>query len=87
METGSPTLLGQTHDRVTDVLGTFPRIRIGTSGHGKVRILIDHNNQLRQELMSVRRKEVTVLVFLVIELDVVYTCRSEKLVSLIHLDT
>ena len=87
MDTCRSTLLGKTHDRGLNVLRSLTSLRARTTGHCKIGILIYHDNKVWQILMSLCRKEIAILILLIIKLEVVHTCEGKKLITLIHLDT
>ena len=87
MDTGSPTLLRKTDDRRLDVLCGFACFRAGSSRHCKVGILIDDNHQIWKILMSIGRKQIPVLILLVVKFEVVHAGKGKKFITLIHLDT
>ena len=76
METRSSTLLRKSHNGITDVLCGFSCIRVCTSCHRKVSILINYNDQIRQILMSVCRQQMSIFVLFVVKLDIVDTGRT-----------
>ena len=86
METCRPTLLSETHDGVTDILRTLTCLGICTTCHSEVSILVNDYNEIRKELMTFCREKMTILVFLVVQLDVVDPSSCEELVTFVHLN-
>ena len=85
MDTCSPTLLSQTDDGCLYVLGCLLSLLIGTSGHYKVCVLINDHHKIRKIFMSIGRKKVTVLIFLVVQLEIIDTGKGKKVVPFVHL--
>ena len=85
MYSGSPSLLCQADNGSGNAPGLSLGIASATDGHGQVSILIDDGHYVRKEAVAFGRKEVTVLVFLVVLLDVGNKSLAEKLIALLHL--
>ena len=85
VDAGGPSLLGEADDRCRDAAGRRLGLSAAAHRHGEVGIFIDDGDYVGQELVPVRRKQVAVLVFFVVEFDVRDVGLAQKLVPFLHL--
>ena len=85
MNTGSPTLLGESDDGCGDASGHRLGVSTAADRHCQIGVLINDCHDIRQEPMTVRRKKMALLEFLVILLDIRHISLAKQFIALLHL--